>query len=215
MSQLSLTVETRKETGKQYAKKLKRDEKIPGVFYFHGKENIPLTVGLKDVQALVGNESGIVKVLLDGKHEKNCIIREIQYHPITARPIHIDLMGILMTEKIHVNVPVHLTGIANGVKNFSGILQHNTRELEVLCLPADIPQFIEVDVTNLGIGDSIHVSSIKMDKIEFLNDPDTVIASVGAMRVTEEPVAAAALTTEDAAKEPELITKAPQEEKKP
>ncbi len=208
MSELSLTVETRKETGKQYAKKLKRENKIPGIFYFHGKESIPFTVGLKEAQALVGKESGILKVLFDGKQEKNCIIREIQYNPITAKPIHIDLMGILMTEKVHVTVPVHLTGIPIGVKNFNGLLQHNTREIEIMCMPADIPQFIEIDVTKLGIGDSVHLSSIKMDKIEFLNEPETVIASVGAMRAAE----GAAEAGEEGTKEPELITKAEENE---
>ncbi|MBN2412305.1 50S ribosomal protein L25 [candidate division KSB1 bacterium] len=206
MLEIALDIKTRKEKGKQYTKKLIREGKIPGVYYFRGKENIPFIVEQKQVQSLAGHESGLITVNVDGKEEKKCIIREIQFDPINAKPIHVDLMGILLTEKVTVAVPVHLIGTPVGVKNSGGILQHIIREIEIQCLPADIPQHIEVDVTNLDIGDSAHISEIKLDKVEILGEDEMVIATVGAPRIAEEVV------TEEVTAEPEVISKGEEED---
>ncbi len=206
MLEIALDIKTRKEKGKQYTKKLIREGKIPGVYYFRGKENIPFIVEQKQVQSLAGHESGLITVNVDGKQEKKCVIREIQYDPINAKPIHVDLMGILLTEKVTVTVPIHLIGTPVGVKNAGGILQHIVREIEIQCLPADIPQNIEVDVTNLDIGDSAHIADIKTEKIEILSEHEMVIATVGAPRIAEEAV------SEEAAAEPEVISKDEEEE---
>jgi len=210
MLEIALDIETRKEKGKQYTKKLKKEGQIPGVYYFRGKENIPFIVEQKQVQSLAGHESGLITVNVDGKQEKKCIIREIQYDPINAKPIHIDLMGILLTEKVTVSVPIHLTGTPEGVKNAGGILQHVAREIEIQCLPGDIPQNIELDVAHLNIGDSAHLSDITLDKIEFMGEQDMVIATVSAPRIVEEEVVAE--EEEEVTAEPEVITKAEEEE---
>jgi len=211
MLEIALNIKTRKETGKQNTKKLKREGNIPGVYYFHGKENIPFIVDKKQVQSLAGHESGLITVNLDGKQEKKCIIREIQYDPIKAEPIHIDLMGILLTEKVTVTVPIHLIGTPVGVKTSGGILQHITREVEIQCLPGDIPQNIEVEVTNLNIGDSTHLSDISIEKIEILGEPENVIATVGAPRIIEEVVPEEEEIEEEVAPEPEVISKGGEE----
>ncbi len=208
MLEIALNIETRKEKGKQYTKKLKREGKIPGVYYFRGKENIPFIVEQKQVQSLAGHESGLITVNVDGKQEKKCVIREIQYDPINANPIHVDLMGILLTEKVTVTVPIHLTGTPIGVKNNGGILQHVAREVEILCLPADIPKNIEVDVSHMNIGDSTHISDIVIDKIEFSGEQALVIATVGAPRIVEEVVT----EVEEVSAEPEVISKVEEEE---
>ena len=188
MSEISLNIERRTETGKQYSKKLKREGKLPGIYYFHGKEPIPFSVSLKELQTLAGHESGMLAIKIDGKEEKKCVIREIQYDPIRMEPIHIDLLGISLDEKIKVTVPVHLTGTSTGVKNSGGVLQHVLREVEIECFPADIPEGFTVDISDLDIGDTMYLDVIKDDKYSFSAEDDTVVALVSAPRKAEEDV---------------------------
>ena len=210
MAEITLNVESRQDSGKQYAKKLKREGKIPGIYYFHGQEGMPFSVNMKDVQELSSPEVGLITILIDGKEEKKCIIREIQYDPIRLEPIHIDLMGILLTEKITVTVPVHLTGTSTGVKNSGGVLQHILREISVECFPGDIPENIEIDVTNMDIGDSLHVSDLTVENARILADDETVVATVSAPRKVEEEEVEVEEGEETA--EPELISKEEKEE---
>ena len=188
MSELNLNLETRKITGKEFARKLRREGKIPGIYYHHGEEPIPFSVDRKAVQAILGQESSLLDITFDGKETKKSVIREMQFDPITNQPIHVDLMGIKMTERLTVTVSVHLLGIPKGVKNDGGILQHLIRDIEIECLPSDIPDNIEIDVTALNIGDGLQVSTIELEKVKILNDEDQVIANVIAPRIVEEVV---------------------------
>lgn len=189
MSELKLALETRKATGKEIAKKLRREGKIPGIYYHHGEEPVPFSVDRKAVQTLLGHDTALINLTFDGKNPKKSVIREMQYDPITNQPIHIDLMGIKMSEKLTVMVPVHLVGTPVGVKTSGGVLQHLIREIEVECFPTDIPDSIEVDVTDLDIGDSVHVSKISIEKVDILADEDQVIANVVAPRIVETEIA--------------------------
>ncbi|MBN1480469.1 50S ribosomal protein L25 [candidate division KSB1 bacterium] len=186
MSEVTLNVETRTGLGTGAVKKLRRQNKIPGIFYFHGSKNLPFVVDRAELHSVWGHESGLLEIIFDSKTHKKCVVRDIQFDPVKGTPIHIDLMGIKMTEKLRVNVHIQLNGTPDGVKNAGGVLQHTIRELEVECLPTDIPDSIEVDVTELGIGDSIHVSDIMVENVTVLTDPSTVIATVSAPRVIAE-----------------------------
>jgi large subunit ribosomal protein L25 len=202
MSELNLSLETRKITGKEFAKKLRKDGKIPGIYYHHGEEPILFSVERKAVQTLLGQESSLLDIAFDKKDSKKSVIREIQFDPITNQPIHIDLMGIKMTEKLSVTVPVHLLGIAAGVKNEGGILQHLIRDIEIECLPSDIPDNIEIDISELNIGQGVQVSNIEIERVKILEDADKVVANVIAPRIIEEEVVA---EEEEEGVEPEVV----------
>jgi large subunit ribosomal protein L25 len=135
-------------------------------------------------------ENVIFDVTLPGKQPLKSIAREIQHDPVSRTAIHVDFQHIDMSAKINVSVAVHVVGDPEGVRNFGGILEHVSRELEVSCLPANIPSHIEIDVSNLMVGDSIHVSDLTPENYEFLEDPGKAIAQVAAPTVEREPVPA-------------------------
>jgi large subunit ribosomal protein L25 len=208
MTESSLTLETRQQIGSQYARKCRREGKVPGVFYFHGQQNTLFTVGKKELLAFIGREATLIDVNFDGKTNKKCIVRDIQYDPIDSSPLHVDLMGIMLTEKIHVSVSIHLIGTPDGVKNQGGILQQVLREVEIECLPTEIPDHFEIDVSKLDIGGSVHLSDIQTPNIKLLGEITRVIATVSAPKITEEKV----VTEEVQTAEPELISKRPEKE---
>ncbi len=210
MSEISLNIERRSETGTQYSKKLKREGKVPGIYYFHGSDPIPFSVELKSLQAIAGHESGMLSIKIDGKEEKKCVVREIQYDPIRMEPIHIDLLGIKLDEKIKVTVPVHLTGSSVGVKNSGGVLQHVLREVEIECFPADIPENFSADVSDLDIGDTMYLDVLKDDKFSFSAEDDTVVATVTAPRIAEETVESE--ESEEGSAEPEVLKQSDSDE---
>jgi len=205
MAEIVIEAKRRTATGSSAARRMRRlEEEVPGIFYQRGQASQPFSVNAKSLYNVIHAESALFEVVFDGKDKQKCVVREIQWNPTTHQPIHIDLLGVSMTEKISVSVPVHLLGISYGVKTENGIMQQLMREVEIECLPSDIPDNIELDVTELKIGDSLHLSDIKMDKIKVLGDLERPIVTVTALRIVEEaPVAAA----EAAPTEPELIGK--------
>lgn len=203
MSAIALELTVREKHGTIQAKKIRRQGLVPGIFYFHGKEAVPFTATSKDLQATLGHESALLDVHFSSGDKRKCIVRELQFDPITHAILHVDLMGIQLDEKIKVSVPVHLTGIPVGVKTDGGILQQVIRELDIECLPGDIPEAIEIDVTGLGIGDSVQVSSITTDKYTIMAEPERTLATVSALRQAEE----APVVSEETTAEPEIITR--------
>jgi large subunit ribosomal protein L25 len=124
-----------------------------------------------------------------GTKKRNVVFKSVQYHPVTDDILHIDLYGIKMDEKITVKVSIHLIGDAVGVKNEGGVLNSPTSDIEIECFPTDIPDAIEIDVTELSIGDSMRVGDIKLeDKLTLMSSPDAVVASVTHAMREEEPV---------------------------
>lgn len=209
MAETVIEAKRRTHSGSAAARRARRADEVPGIFYYHGQESQPFTVNTKALMALVHVESALLDVVFDGKDRQKCVIREIQWHPTSHLPIHVDLMGVSMTEKITVEVPVRLLGVSYGVKTENGIMQQLMREVEVECLPSDIPDFIELDVTELKIGDSLHLSDIHVDKIKVMGDLGRPVVTISMLRLVEEtPVAAA----EAAPAEPELIGKKPEAE---
>jgi large subunit ribosomal protein L25 len=205
--QASLQVASRTATGKGAARSLRREGKVPGVIYGHGRqaESVAIDTAVLN-KMLVGISAGttILDVAVDDRAPVKALIREIQRDSLRpAEIIHLDLYEVRSDEEITLEVPVHLVGIPDGVRNFGGVLDHVLRELEIEVLPSDIPEHVELDVTALTIGHTLFVRDIQIPKARILNDPDTPICTVVAPRTEEAP----AVVEEVATTEPELIRK--------
>ena len=209
----TLAAESRTTKGKGAARSARRAGRVPAVIYGHHREPASLTVDANALSRLLTVEHGsraLLDIAVDGKAPVKALIREIQRDPVRRQDIvHIDLYEVNANEKIIVKVPVHLTGTADGVRNGGGILEHPLRELTVKVLPADIPEHFEVDVTNLVIGKSIHVSELSIPNAEIMDEGILAVAAVVAPRVEEvaAPTDAAATPAE-----PEVIKKGKDEE---
>jgi large subunit ribosomal protein L25 len=204
MTMSELICERRDKTGKQAAKQLRRKGMIPGIYYIGAEEPVPIAVEEKALRAVLQSEANIVDVKLDGKAVK-CIVREVQFDPLRDVPVHVDLMGVRMDQKVSLMVPVRLVGVPAGVKVGGGILQQVLREVEVEALPGNLPEHIDIDVSNLGIGESIHVRDIALEGAQILTDPTLSVATVTAPTVVREAeaVVAEAPAAEEAAPEGE------------
>jgi large subunit ribosomal protein L25 len=210
--QASLQASRRSGAGKGAARSLRRSGRVPAIIYGHDRPPESLAVDAASLGRLLGSiaaGSTILDLTIEGQAPVKALIREIQRHPLRATDIlHFDLYEVRADEKLRVEVPVHLVGTADGVRNFGGVLDQVLHRLEILVYPADIPSHIEVDVTNLAIGKSIFVRDAKLEKGQILNDPGLPICSCVAPR-TEEVVAP---VVAEAPAEPELIRKPKPEE---
>ncbi|MBN1621702.1 MAG: 50S ribosomal protein L25 [Endomicrobiales bacterium] len=215
MERLSLEVEARQIENKQNLKLLRKEGKIPAVFYGHGEKTTHLVVNGKAFDKLIHTGLGknaLIDINIGGKN-KTCIVKEIQRNIFTHNPIHIDLLAVSMKQKIEVNVPLHVVGTAPGVKNSGGILEHILRELRVKCLPGDIPKSIDVDVSKLEITQSLAVKDLTIPQgVEVLADSQSMVVNVVAPTKIEEvtPEAEAAAAGE-LPQEPEVIGKGKKE----
>jgi large subunit ribosomal protein L25 len=205
--QANLQASTRSQTGKGAARTLRREGKVPGVIYGHGRtpEAVVMdTLALNKMLVGISAATTVLDVAVDGRPPVKALIREIQRDSLRPGEIlHLDLYEIQADEKVTLEVPVHLVGIPDGVRNFGGVLDHSLRELEIEVLPADIPEHIELDVTALTIGHSLFVRDITLEKGRVLNDPDTPVCTVVAPRTEEAPPP----VEEAVVAEPELIRK--------
>lgn len=209
-NQTPLQTTRRPDHGKGAARTLRSAGRIPAVIYGHNRAAESLSIDSAALARLIkagGAGSAILDVTIDGGTAVKALIREIQRHPLRQTDIlHVDLYEVRADEEISLEVPVHLTGTSDGVRNFGGVLDQVLYKLEIRCFPADIPAHIDLDVTPLGIGKSIFVRDVKLPKVRILNDPNLPVCSVVAPR-TEEVVAPVAAVAE-AGTEPELIRKA-------
>jgi len=193
--------------GKGVARKLRQTGSIPAVYYGRGEDPIVLTVVVKELEEVILKAEGSnvivdLKVDGDGGSDRKALIREIQRDPVGGHILHLDLQHISLTERITVEVPIVLTGIPIGVKDGGGILEHLLREVEVECLPTDVPSRLDIDVSELNIGDSLHVSDLKTEKATILTEGERPIAAVVPPTVLEEAKPA---EEGEAAAEPELV----------
>ena len=218
MAIVPLEGRVRPDTGKGPARKARRDGFIPGVVYGHGESPVAVNVPRREFEVAMRTAKGsnvIVGLKLDGTGEQTAIIREVQRDPLTHDILHLDFHHISLTEKVTIEVNVHLVGIPEGVKNSGGVLEHIARTIEIEVLPTQIPASIEADVTALEIGDSIHVRDLVVPNAVVLSDPDTTIATVvpPTKQVETAPAAEAAATSAAGDKaEPEVIAKGKGEE---
>jgi large subunit ribosomal protein L25 len=209
MAEITLNGEVRKLVGKK-AKTLRKDGKVPGIFYIHGEDNITIAVPEAALRPLIyTSEAHIVNLKLDSGVEHSCILRDIQFDPITDRPIHFDLQGVRAEENLTVEIPVILVGTPKGVKD-GGTMQRVLHRLRVECLPRYIPEHIEVNVENLGINESIHVKDIKVENVTILENENSTVVAVVPPTVLKEEVPATAPVEEIT--EPEVIGKGKKEE---
>ncbi len=205
--QANLQAASRTATGKGAARSLRRDGKVPGVIYGHGREAEAVTIDKSALnKMLFGISAGttILDVAVDGRPPVKALIRELQRDSLRpAEIIHLDLYEVRSDEEITLAVPIRLIGIPDGVRNFGGVLDHVLRELEVEVQPRNIPDHVDLDVTALTIGHSLFVRDVNVENAKVLNDPDTPICTVVAPRTEEAP----AVVEEVAPTEPELIRK--------
>ncbi len=211
---VTIAAERRTGTGKGAARQLRATGRVPAVIYGHGREPESLSiVGAEIEKALIGiaAESTVIDLTIDGAPVKT-LIREIQRHPYRPDIIHVDFYEIHADERLTLEVPIRLVGVPDGVRNGGGVLDQVLREIEIEVLPADIPEHVDVDVTDLAIGHSVHVSDLQVPNAIVLTDADTTICTVVPPRIEEEVVPAAEAVEVEGEAEPELIRKPKAEE---
>jgi len=189
MSELVLHAEIREITEKEYAKKLRQQGKIPGIFYAQDEAAIPIMLDEKNATKVLTSEGGLIEIQIGSKKKRKAIIKEVQTDPVRQSLVHVDVMGVQLKVKITIEVPIHFLGEAIGVKEQGGILHQYFREIEVNCLPLDIPDHIDIDVSNLKLGDSIAIRDLSIPNVEILGDPQQHVVSVMAPTVVKEKVA--------------------------
>jgi large subunit ribosomal protein L25 len=233
MKEVTIEVVSRQDSGKGVARKMRAAGKIPGVVYGKGEESLAIEMDHAHFHAVMRKNAGenpLVNLVIDGKTgDKMALIRDMQRDPIDGKLMHIDFQHISLSEKIRVRVPLVLEGVPDGVKNFGGIVNWMVRDVEVSCLPRDIPEKFVVDITNLKIHESLHVKNLVLEKGEILASPEETIVSVVPPTIIKEPTpapgaegeaaaaaAAAAVPAEgeEGAAEPEVIAEKKTEERK-
>ena len=212
MPEIVISAQKRTETGKNVNRRLRVQGHIPGVVYGHKTEPQSVFVSPKEIGAILRSASGentLFDLELDGNRRK-VILKEYQVEPIKGRLLHADFYEVALDQLLQVSVHVEVTGVPVGVKVQGGVLDFVTRELEIQCLPTDIPERIVVDVSELEIGKHLRVSDLRLaDNLKMLTEPEVVIVHVVAPRAEEVAATPAveAAPVEGAAAEPEVIKK--------
>src|SRR5215212_7557223 len=212
MAEVNLEVQRREATGKEVAKKLRREGRVPAVVYGGHRDPVAITVDRKSVSELIQkSEHGIRSVFLlkmtGSDQQRHAMIKDVTIDPISRKMMHIDFVRVVMDEIVRVTVPVHLNGTAAGVKE-GGLLDWQVREVHIECLPNAIPDSIEVDLSPLGMHEYYRVKDLKLPEgVKVQDDPERVVVGVTHARAeVVEPTAEAAAATVTAA-EPEVIKK--------
>lgn len=211
----TLSASRRSDVGKGAARKLRAAQMIPGVIYGHNREPLALSVSGRDLDRLlerIAAETTVVELTIDGTMSRT-LIREIQRHPFKREVLHVDFLELVAGEKVTVDLPIVLVGTPEGVRSDGGILDQILREVSVEVDPVNMPSHLELDVSALGINDSLHVSDLKVPEgVELLIDAEATVCVVSPPHVEEEPVAPEAGAEGEAPAEPELIRKPKAEE---
>jgi len=196
----------RRELGRSIARTLRRQSIIPGIYYFHGEESIAISVTELALRPLIfTTESHLVRMVLEDGVEKTCMLKDIVFDPLTDRPTHFDLQGIVANEFIRVEVPVTLVGQSVGQRNSGGVVDFVLHKIEVECLPGDLPEHIEVDISELDINDSIHVGDLNIPGMTIVTHSDISIVTIAQPRVSEDEATGST--------EPEVIAKGKSDDK--
>jgi large subunit ribosomal protein L25 len=213
--QITVAAQLRTSRGKNEARRLRARGLTPAVLYGAGQETVAIAVEPYAVLKILHSSTGhntIFDVAIDGGQTTPAMIVDWQLDPITDRLLHVDLKRIDLSKRLRVSVPVQAQGEAKGVKEQGGLLEIVTREIEIECLPDEIPEHFTVDVTELMIGQALRAGEVPLSgSMKLLSSPDSVIAHVVALR-HEAPAAAEAAAPEAAAAEPEVIKKGKKEE---
>ncbi|HPC19300.1 MAG TPA: 50S ribosomal protein L25 [Kiritimatiellia bacterium] len=218
MKETKLTAQPRSGKGSASAGRLRRTGWFPAVVYGEGRPGVDIQLNEHDFLVMLRrhrSENMIVDLAVEGADKPfKVMLKAMQHHPVTGRVIHVDFYEISMTRKIEIELPVKLTGIPTGVANEGGILEHVLRALTVQCLPGDLIEEVELDVSGLTVGKTLRVRDVQIDaaKYRVLDDPDQVVAAVAAPRTEEEEKAEAEAEAAAAAAGPEVLTEKKEEE---
>ena len=182
MEQINLTALLRVERGKGPAGRLRVAGRVPGILYGPGVEGaIALALNTKELEKTLHTHAGgnvLVNLEIAGDKNRTVMFKEVMRHPLRGTVVHVDLLEVNLNETVEIEVPVHLTGKAAGLA-FGGIVQHETRTITILCLPSQIPDSIEVDITPLNVGQSLHVKDIQLAQgLTAVNEPDLTVVAI-------------------------------------
>jgi large subunit ribosomal protein L25 len=205
----------RPERGKNEARRLRVTGRVPAVLYGGKGQSITLSVNAKQVNAILRSESGhntLFQVDLGGKHEP-AILKDWLNDPVSGKLLHVDLLRVAMDVRMRVQVPVHTFGDPAGVKQQGGVFEMVTREVEIECLPGDIPTEFKVDISGLMLNEALRARDLQMDttKLKLITDPEMVLAHVVTLKVEEEKPAEAVAAEATTPAEPEVIKKGKKE----
>lgn len=205
MSEIVLQAAVREHIGKK-SKRVRMVDSVPGIFYKHGEPNIAIQVERLVLNPVVfTSQTRVIELRLPDGAAKKCILRDVQFDPVSDLPVHFDLQGLFEDEKLTLELPVALVGgTARGVRD-GGMLQHVIHKLRVSCLPKDIPERVEVNVSDLGINQAVHVSDVVLPNVTILESPESTVVAVLPPTVVKEETVAAAPAEES--KEPEVVGK--------
>jgi len=199
----TLNATARTGSGKGGARKLRASGKVPAVVYGHGDKNVPLALDRHELELLlhaISVENTVISLVTDGGTGKDVLIRDVQMHPYRPEVLHVDFIQLHAGEVIRMKIPVRLSGNPAGVRDEGAVLDQVIYDLEVECLPGNIPEAFEVDVSNLGVGESVRVHDVSLPNVRILADGELPIASV------VPPTVAPADDADTAAAEPEVIS---------
>ena len=206
--QVKLSARPRADVGRNSVKHLRSRGVVPAVIYGHKDQPSNLEINTREISAVLKHAVGeniLVELDIAGA-TKLSLIQEVQHHPVRGDILHVDFLEVAMDELLHTEVPIESFGEADGVKNFGGLLEHSLRSLHIECLPKDLPEIIRVDVSALGLNQSLHVRDLVLPEgVKATSDADLTVFIVAEPKVEAEPVAGA-----EAPKGPEVI-----KEKKP
>ncbi len=202
----SLHARPRAERGKSAARAMRRAGRTPAVVYGHTTANQELSVDTLELDrllSLISIDNTLIDLSIENGRASKVLIRELQRHPFKPFVYHVDFYEVTAGEKLQVNVPVHLIGVPVGVREEGGVLQQPLHEVEVECLPANIPEEVQLDVSRLEIGDHITVATLRIPDAEILDDPELTVCSVVPPTIVKEPEEE--VEAEEGVLEPELI----------
>ena len=205
MATVNLSIATRDDAGKGVSRKLRAASRVPGILYGEAiDEAKPVSVDAGELRRALSTSAGsrvVLNLQFEGKGEKTvAILREVQRHPVSHAMLHADFLAIDLKKPLDVSVPIRAEGTPIGVKNEGGILEWSRRELAIRVLPTHIPEAVDIDVSEMQVGHSLHVGDLKAQDFEIVDDPEQAICAVASARLTieEEEEAAAALEAEAA-----------------
>jgi large subunit ribosomal protein L25 len=209
MEKVVLNANERKTITKPALNAVRNNKRVPGVFYLKNSKPVSIDVLEKELNPLVFTaDTHLISLMVQGLEEHDCVIKSVQFDPVTDRVVHFDLLGLVKGEMFQLEVPIKFHGSAIGIKE-GGILQQVLHKLDIECLPKDIPSHLDVDVTDIKLGAAIHAADLKFENINVLTPADAVVVTVTHPKVEKEPVAE---ELAEGAAEPEVIAKGKAEE---
>ncbi len=210
MEKVLIEAQKRNKIDKASRSALRNEGKVPAIFYSKHHEPLSIQISERAIHPLVyTSKTHLITLNVEGHEELDCIIKDVQFDPTTEKIVHIDLLGLKKGEKIQIEIPIQLLGTPVGIKE-GGILQHTLHKVQIECLPVDIPEQLEIDVTNLKLGQAIHISDLNYENITLLNTAESIVASVTHPKVEKEVVPVEEVQE---AVEPEIISKGKPQEK--